>query len=380
MAKRRQLAVEKVLIAQQAGLMRMQLYFTGATHQLLRGFLDKVQAAMVEATAQDGTLDGLGLYRVNRMIEREWSQTFAAWKKLFELMRREAAALPVGALAAMHQHYFGFGGKEERMVEEARKIIRDGVFEPQLQAVLDAAEARVYGDGLNLSGRIWKLDRESREHIQRTLSQGVADKRSAYDIAKDLERALGAGKECPRWTKARLNGLTKADIASGDRTGLLSGDACDESGVAYNALRLARNELQIAHHMASDALMARQPWVESEQINLSPDHAKDDECDDVANGGEKGDGVYPKGEISLPLHVQCLCYKTAVLMDEQDFMNDLRGWTRRESEWPEMDQYAEMIGWGGEALPGPITGVLVGALVAWVWDEMDDLIDRLDDL
>jgi len=46
--------------------------------------------------------------------------------------------------------------------------------------------------------------------------------------------------------------------------------------VAYNALRMARNEIQAIHHIASDHVMAAQPWIEKEQIVLSPAHPTPD--------------------------------------------------------------------------------------------------------
>ena len=54
--------------------------------------------------------------------------------------------------------------------------------------------------------------------------------------------------------------------------------------------------------------------------------------------------MYPLGEIVLGLHPNCMCYSTAVLMDNDEFMNQLRGWMRNESPWPEMDSYQQTIG------------------------------------
>jgi hypothetical protein len=197
---------------------------------------------------------------------------------------------------------------------------------------------------MNLSGRIWKWDRESREGINRVLMDGIANQKSAWDIAKNLEQYLGANEDCPRWTSTRLHGRTKKEIAAGDTGGLLSGNACDGSGVSYNALRLARTEIQKAHTLATDRIMAAQPWVEKEKVHLSAAHPETDICDDVVGGGEKGEGVYDVGTIELPLHPNCLCYKTAVLMDEKDFTSQMNGWLRGTTTWSEMDEYEAAIG------------------------------------
>ena len=68
---------------------------------------------------------------------------------------------------------------------------------------------------------------------------------------------------------------------------MYSREACAGQGVAYNALRLARNEIQVAHGLATDSLFAKMPWVEKEAINLSPSHpAIGCACEDVVVNGE----------------------------------------------------------------------------------------------
>jgi hypothetical protein len=231
---------------------------------------------------------------------------------------------------------------EKATVTEA--LTAGGVFNPQLRILLRAAEEHLYGDGLNLSNRIWKIDRNAREGMNNVLMQGIANGDSALNIAKQLEQFLGANQDCPRWTSSRLYGQTKKQIAAGSDVGLLRGDQCDGKGVAYNALRLARTEIQKIHALATDRVLAMQPWVEQEQVHLSAAHPGTDECDDVVKGGEKSDGVYPVGTIELPIHPNCLCYKTAVLMAQGDFTKRLNSWLKGTEAWPEMNDYATTIG------------------------------------
>ena len=142
---------------------------------------------------------------------------------------------------------------------------------------------------------------------------------------------------------------------------MLRGDACDGTGVSYNALRLARTEIQKAHALATDRILASQPWVEKEKIHLSAAHPGTDICDDVVSGGEKGEGIYDVGTIELPLHPNCLCYKTAVLMEEAQFTSRLRAWMTGSSPWSEMDDYEQMI--GGDASKS----ILPNAINLAVW-------------
>lgn len=295
----------------------------------------------------------------------------AGIKQRLEAGRREAALLGLASLGYWHGRLIpplapldrGGVGTESRWAEAGPPLI--GVeatvfFQPQLQEILAVTADRVYGDGFKLSQRIWNLDEDSRRGIQQVIAAGIANGNSAWNIAPQLEKYLGAGQDCPRWARERLFGLTKSEIAAGDETGLLRGSPCLSNGVAYNALRLARNEIQIAHAAATDAIMARQPWVEAEKINLSPSHpAISCACEGIASGGDNGDGVYPKGTIVLPIHISCLCVKTAVLMKDEEFIKRLRGWMDGSAAWPEMNTYA---GWVGATAKTIGEGVMLAKL------------------
>jgi len=343
------IALGRMYQASFKAVIRLQLFFTGRTHELIMDFGEKVQALILKKAGKGQVLDGTSGYSVQTEMLKMWGDLFKEWQDELQAVRREAASIPFGVMAVFHERLVipNLLNREERKereenpLEEARSS--GGVFERQLQMLLDIAAEHLYGDGMNLSGRIWKWDRESREGINRVLMDGIANQKSAWDIAKNLEQYLGANEDCPRWTSTRLYGRTKTQIAAGDTTGLVS-RPCDGRGVSYNALRLARTEIQKVHALATDRIMAAQPWVEKEKCNLSAAHPETDICDDVVQGGEKGEGVYEVGTIEYPLHPNCLCYKTAVLMDEKDFTSDLNSWLRGTSTWPEMDSYAELIG------------------------------------
>ena len=320
--------------------LRLQVYFTGRTHELFLQFGKEAAAVLLKYGDADGKLDGSSGFRAQSDLLKMWGDVFVTWRDEFLAARREAVSLPFGVLAVRHERIVRPLTVDSGRLAEA---IEDGVFKPQIEILLNAAGEHLYGDGINLSARIWNVDGAGRDAINQVIMQGVADGDSAWNLAKKLQQFLGAGEGCPRWTSTRLYGRTATDRAAGDTTGLLSGDACDGTGVSYKALRLARTEIQKAHALATDKLLASQPWVEMEKCNLSAAHPEPDECDDVAQGGDKSDGVYPVGTIEYPLHPNCFCFKTAVLMDEKAFTSSLNGWLNGES-WPEMDEYKKSIG------------------------------------
>lgn len=358
-------------------VVRLHLYFTGRTHELFGEFSNAARALILRKAGREQTLDATRGFEVQSDLMRLWGDTFTAWSREFYKVRVEAGSIPFGALAVFHERMVvpaasGLDTLREERAElldqrQLQEAVEDGVFSPQLSVLLNVAGEYLYGDNLNLSARVWNLDRETRDGIAQVILRGVTNGDSAWNIAEELEQFLGANADCPRWTSTRLYGRTKTQIAQGDTTGLVS-KPCDGRGVSYNALRLARTEIQKIHAMATDRIMAAQPWVEKEQIHLSEAHPEPDICDDVVAGGEGGKGIYPVGEQELPFHPNCLCYKTAVLMNEKEFTAKLNGWLKGES-WSEMDRYAEMVSGSGSQVPGEAlnTSLLSNAINLAVW-------------
>lgn len=353
--------------------LRLQVWFTGRTHELFLEFGKAARAVFLQFANDDGILDGTRGFQVQSELLKLWGDAFSQWRDEFLLARREAASIPFGVVAVRHEKLM-MNDEGGRMNESAlSEAIEDGVFKPQIEIILSSAENWIYGTRItnsgqnqNLNARIWNVDGAGRDAINEVIMQGVTDGDSAWNLAKKLEQYLGAGENCPRWTSTRLYGRTAKEKAAGDTSGLLSGNDCDGSGVSYKALRLARTEIQKAHALATDKLLALQPWVQMEKCNLSAAHPEPDECDDIAQGGEKSDGVYPVGTIEYPLHPNCFCFKTAVLMDADAFTSQLNGWLKGES-WPEMDEYKRSI--GGDVAISLMSDAL--SLAVWLFD--DDL-------
>ena len=310
--RRTQLKVHNLYTEEITALMRLQLYAIGRTHDIIGRCADAARTALIRAANPDtGKLDGMGVYRARIDLDAAWTETYAELETLRNAALREAGSIAFGTLVRMHE-MFVVPVKQEakKKPKSEEEPDYDYVFAPQLQAVLDAANRRIYADGLNLSQRIWRFDQQSRSGLTQVLFAGIAQGKSAWDIAREVEGYLGAGRDCPRWTSTRLYELTKKDIASGDPRGLISGAECNGQGVAYNALRMARTEIQAVHAMASQDLMNRMPWVEEEQMMLSPAHPEYDICDEIIARGEGGKGIYPKGTVQLPTHPNCLVFSS----------------------------------------------------------------------
>lgn len=296
-------------------VLRLNLYTVGKTHAILNRAVQEMRGLVLGAADSGGNLTPLKLADIRRELDASLDRSMTRWQNLTRNARREAAAIPFGTMRAQHRYFFGTvaRGVAEALITEAGKrggkassrnanANADGVFNPQIASVMKAAE-RDYSGGL--SNKIWQTSQEARNGVNRVLFSGVQNGKSAYDIAKDLEQYLGPGQDCPRWTRTRLYNRTKKQIAAGDRGGLITGNPCGSKGVAYKALRVARTEVQRVHNEATTQAMRDLPWVEEEQINLSPAHPVEDICDDIIARGRDGKGIYPIGEIKLPIHPNC---------------------------------------------------------------------------
>ncbi len=375
--------------AMQVALVRLLLFVTGELHRGLNDVVEMGRRALASATpvADVGdagketplAADGLSAYLAQEVTLNAWGEFFEEYQVILEAARREAAWLAFGGLAVRQEWLKDQVGsyslteaatpRDGGSWSEQRSAVQESLFEPQLQAILDAGETRVI-EGMQLSDRIWRVDQEAQERIKQVYLNALSQGQSAWDLAKELEQYLGAGQDCPRWTSTRLFGRTKGEIAAGDQTGLKRGDDCAEQGVAWNALRLARNEIQVAHQMANDAIWAKIPWIEKEKIHLSDAHPPIGcECESIA-GKE-----YPKGEIILPIHIQCMCYKTAVLMKADDFTSQLGTWMRQGQGWPAMDEYQEMIGGDVSVSLLDMAGAVL--LGVWLWGKEEELEDAI---
>lgn len=347
-------------------VLRLNLYTVGKTHELLNRAVREMRGLVLGAADSGGNLTPLRLADIRRELDASLDRSMTRWQNLTRNARREAAAIPFGTMRAQHRYFFGTvarGVAEALMTEARRRGAKatsrdanpnaDGVFNPQIASVMRAAE-RDYRGGL--SNKVWQTSQEARNGVNRVLFNGVQNGKSAYDIAKDLEVYLGPGQDCPRWTRTRLYNRTKKQIAAGDRGGLITGNPCSSKGVAYKALRVARTEVQRVHNEATTQAMRDLPWVEEEQMNLSPAHPVEDICDEIIAQGRDGKGIYPIGEIKLPIHPNCLCFMTAVDMPTNDFVDNLSAWVRGGS-WDAMDQYAAKY---GPAMDPPIAPLVGG--------------------
>ena len=328
---------------QHVAVTRLQLYVAGRVHALLYPFQFWLVKEVSAAADTDGIADAGKLAVVLQAADPRWRAVMADYVALLTRARQQAGSIAFGPYRLRHNRYIT--APVERLQEAFVPTMDDWsklaeMWLRRRNYALQVAQQRIYSDGLNLSQRIWRLEQGSMQAIRNTIATGMAQRTSAIELAQQLEGQLNAGQDWPRWTRARLSKMDARERAQ-DAKGLLS-SARDvppggSAGISYNALRLARNEIQVANHAVTSDIARNFPGIVGRKVVLSPAHPQSDICDEYAAGGP-----YEKGANFLPLHPQCLCRWEEVLMPPSDFAKQAGAWTRGESDF--LDGYASWLG------------------------------------
>lgn len=301
------LTIRNVDRLQHVAVSRLQLYVAGQVHALLYPFQAWLTREVRDAADADGIADAGKLGGALQAADPRWRAVMRDYVTLLTRARQQGGSVAFGPYRLRHNRYIT--APVERLQEAFVPTLDDWgklaeMWLRRRNYALQVAQSRVYSDGLNLSQRIWRLEQGGMQTIRNTIATGMAQRTSAVELAQQLEGQLNAGQDWPRWTRARLSKMDAVERAQ-DTKGLLR-SASDvppggSAGISYNALRLARNEIQIANHAVTSDIAIHSPWVTGRKVVLSPAHPKSDICDSVAAGGP-----YEKTANFLPLHPQCV--------------------------------------------------------------------------
>jgi len=340
---------------QHVAVTRLQLYIAGQVHALIYPFQAWLTKEVRDAADADGIADAGRLGGVLQAADTRWRAVMRDYVALLTRARQQGGSIAFGPYRLRHNRYITapFERLQEAFVpamDDWEKLAE--MWLRRRNYALQVAQSRVYSDGLNLSQRIWRLEQGSMQAIRNTVASGMAQRTSAIELAQQLEGQLNAGEDWPRWTRARLSKMDAAERAQ-DAKGLLRSasdvPAGGSSGISYNALRLARNEIQIANHAVTSDIAIHSPWVTGRKVVLSPAHPKSDQCDTFAAGGP-----YEKTANFLPAHPQCLCRWEEVLMPPGDFTKQVRGWVAGENDF--LDDYSSWLGQRSfSSIPEPLS-------------------------
>lgn len=177
---------------------------------------------------------------------------------------------------------------------------------------LQFVRAFVADDGLQLSDRIWRLDRGARDAVVNAIEMAVIQGHGASQAAAQF---LARGKTVPIEVQDKVSAANAARIAKQVTGQILTGTGTPMD----NAMRLFRTEINRAHGeaymMGGEDIEGFAGW----RYLLSPAHPAPDICDllSTQNLHGLGPGAYPtRQKTPWPAHPNTLSFLEIVFDDE----------------------------------------------------------------
>ena len=176
-------------------------------------------------------------------------------------------------------------GLKENDIQDAFAYVPNRVIQSILQGT-------IYQDDWKLSSAIWGADKKVQDAIDKIISIGTAQGKSAYEVAKDIEEYVQPGARKPSRTISSWRY---------DRNGNKIRDTFYFGRVDYNAQRLARTMISHAYQQAFETVNRNDPFVEYYIWHTSNFHGR--VCDICrARDGQK----FKKDELPLD-HPNGMC-------------------------------------------------------------------------
>lgn len=212
----------------------------------------------------------------------------------------------------------------EAVVEDNLRFLRyvdmpiQGAFSHVSKDVVESIiTGKVYQGNWSLSKSLWKHTKKAQKDINTIIAEGVARNKSAYDIAKDLEKYVNpSARKSWDWNKVYPGTAKKID---------------------YNAQRLARTMVSHAYQQSFVRTTQPNPFVTKYQWDSSNGGRTCDLC-------KSRDGqLYDKD--SLPMdHPNGMCTYIAILeYSMTDIADRIADWALGESDDPALDKYYEFL-------------------------------------
>lgn len=184
--------------------------------------------------------------------------------------------------------------------------------------------------GLSLSQKIWNYLQQTKSEFEVAMSNVITDGlkkgTSAAKLSKQVRQQLvnpdmmyrryhhkvitagGAKKDVVKWHKRVIDGDGKVRFVEAPLEQV--GRGVYRSSYK-NSFRLMRTEINMSYHYANNERWKAEPFVIGMRISLSPEHPREDMCDELA-------GDYPKDFNWASWHPQCLCMSSAILCSKEE--------------------------------------------------------------
>lgn len=183
--------------------------------------------------------------------------------------------------------------------------------------VARVTSGQIYQSNWSLSKAIWSNNKKIHNDINKIISKGIAENKSAYDIAKDLEKYVTPGAQKPwDWGKV-YPGTNKV--------------------IDYNAQRLSRTLVSHAYQQSLVETVKKNPYV----VGLRWEASNSDRCCDLCQ--ERDGKIFPVEDCPLD-HPNGMCTQTVVFdRPLKDIASDLAEKASEPLKSPEYQAWREYI-------------------------------------
>lgn len=176
---------------------------------------------------------------------------------------------------------------------------------------------QIYDSGWSLSKRIWTDNEKTLKDIYTVVAKGVAENKTIYEIAKELERYVNPNKQL-KWNYKMSDGTW-----------------IYKKSIDYNAQRLARTLVQHGYQQSFVEATKNNPFV-VDYVWLANGSRPCPLCSD--RNGEH----YKKDELPLD-HPNGMCTMIPNIAD--DYVNQISEWVNSHAgTYPEIDEFANSLG------------------------------------
>lgn len=191
---------------------------------------------------------------------------------------------------------------------------------------------QIYQGGWNLSQRIWSDSQQTQRDAYQIMARGLAEQKSVYEIAKDLEKYVKPSAKLP-WNPVLAMKNTQ--------TGKIEYKRIYKKQVDYNAQRLARTLAQHSYQQSFIATTQNNPFITSYRWHSNGSRV----CDLCLARHLK---VFKKDELPMD-HPNGMCTMEPIVVD--DMVDQLANWFNSpDGTYPEIDAFAANFGYEAKAV------------------------------
>lgn len=211
--------------------------------------------------------------------------------------------------------------------------------------VRNIINGNIYQDDWSLSAAIWGYNKKTQDGLDRIISIGTAQGKSALEIAKELESYVEPSAQKKSRTIQSWRIARQSDVEAGraQYVGEKIKDTFYFGKVDYNAQRLARTMISHAYQQSFENVNRNDPFVIGYRWLTSNFHGR--VCDICRERAETdqyglGEGVFPKDALPLD-HPNGMCTFEAVMPDDMKTIAQKIGmwYNSPVGTYPDIDRY-----------------------------------------